>query len=116
MPSDRLSFLRTSYSEGVEDEGARATRLAGETAVAEVRARAVPAAVFLSPLMRALIDFFQAGVSISRGILEDASREEPTDFAVDSTAPTSRAVEVKAGGDSPALIVHAWTRGSTTSV
>jgi len=100
----------------VEDEEAGATPSADEIAVVEVRARAVRAIVFLSPLMRALIDFFQAGVSVNRGILEDASREEPTDFAVDSTAPTSRAVEVKAGGDSPASTVHAWTRGSTMSV
>jgi len=89
---------------------------AGVATSAEVRARARRVAWFLSPLTRALIVFFQAGVGAGLGILsEDAAREGPTDSAVDSAVLMSRVVEVKTAEVSSALIVHAQTRGSTTS-
>ena len=84
--------------------------------MAEVRARTGRAPVFLSPLMRALIYFFQAGVGVNRGVLEVASREEVTDSAVDPTAATSWMAESRAERDSLASIVHARTRGSTASM
>jgi len=87
-----------------------------ETAVAEVRARTGRAAVFLSPLMRALIDFFQAGVGANLEILEGASRGELADSAVDPTAAMSWAAGSGAGRDSLASIIHARTRGSTASI
>lgn len=89
--------MRASGFEGEEDEEARATISVTETTVAEVKARTGRTAVFLSPLMRALIDFFQAGVGVNLEILEDASREGPTDSAVDPTAATSWAAESGAG-------------------
>jgi len=87
-----------------------------ETAVAEVRARTGRTAVFLSPLMRALIEFFQARVGANLEILEGASWEEPADSAVDPTAATSWTAGSGTGRDSLASIVHARTRGSTASV
>jgi len=116
VSSDQSSLLSASGFGGEEGEEAGATTSVTETAVAEVRARTGRAVVFLSPLMRVLIDFFQVGVGVNRGVLEDASREELTDSAVDPTAATSWTAESGAGRDSLASIVHAWTRGSTASI
>ena len=89
VSSDQSSLLRAPGFEGEEDEEAGAATSVTETAVIEVTARTGRAVVFLSPLMKALIDFFQAGVGANREVLEVASWEEPTDSAVDPTAATS---------------------------
>jgi len=108
--------LRAPGFEGEEDEEAGAATSVTETAVIEVTARTGRAVVFLSPLMKALIDFFQAGVGANREVLEVASWEEPTDSAVDPTAATSWTTESGAERDSLASIVHTSTRGSTASI
>jgi hypothetical protein len=64
---------------------------AGAITSAEVvgETRAGARVAFPFPLMRALIDFFQALVGANLGILVDATREDPAKSALDSIFSTS---------------------------